>query len=142
VTEHIDEASEKRRMPDNLRKFLIRVQGGKMYLPAAFRIVWFRDLCPGWGIETQLIEGGQEAGFATVQARVYDPEGRVIGSGIKTETRQDFPAGWVEKAETGSIALWRWSVLALSSRKTCWKMESDTRIVRSLEPLPRQHRVR
>jgi hypothetical protein len=96
--------SGKRRMPDNLRKFLLRVQGGKFYLPAAYRIVWFRDECPDWGVETQLIEGGQEAGFATVQARIYNAEGRVIASGIKTETRQDFPAGWVEKAETGSIA--------------------------------------
>lgn len=96
--------SGKRRMPENLRRFLIRVQGGKFYLPAAFRIVWFRDECPDWGVETQLLEGGQEAGFATVQARIYNAEGRLIASGIKTETRQDFPAGWVEKAETGSIA--------------------------------------
>ena len=96
--------SAKRRMPDNLRKYLLRVQGNKLYLPAAYRIVWFRDECPDWGVETQLLEGGQEAGFATVQARIYNAEGRLISSGIKTETRQDFPAGWVEKAETGSIA--------------------------------------
>jgi hypothetical protein len=96
--------SGKRRMPENLRRYLLRVQGGKFYLPAAYRIVWFRDECPDWGVETQLLEGGQEAGFATVQARIYNGEGRLISSGIKTETRQDFPAGWVEKAETGSIA--------------------------------------
>ena len=51
--------SGKRRMPDNLRRFLLRVQGGKFYLPAAYRIVWFRDECPDWGVETQLLEGGQ-----------------------------------------------------------------------------------
>jgi hypothetical protein len=96
--------SGKRRMPDNFRKFLLKVQGGKYYLPAAYRIVWFRDECPDWGVETMLIEGGQEAGFATVQAKIFNSEGRVISSGIKTETRQDFPAGWVEKAETGAIA--------------------------------------
>jgi hypothetical protein len=96
--------SGKRRMPDNLRRFLLKVQGGKYYLPAAYRIVWFRDECPDWGVETKLLEGGQEAGFATVQAKIYNGEGRLISSGIKTETRQDFPAGWVEKAETGSIA--------------------------------------
>lgn len=99
-----DIESSKRRMPENLRRYLLRVQGGKFYLPAAYRIVWFRDECPDWGVETQLLEGGQEAGFATVQARIYNSEGRLISSGIKTETRQDFPAGWVEKAETGSIA--------------------------------------
>lgn len=94
----------KRRMPDNLRKFLLRLQGGKTYLPAAYRIVWFRDECPDWGIETILLEGGQEAGFATVQAKVYNADGRLIASGMKTETKQDFPAGWAEKAETGAIS--------------------------------------
>lgn len=106
VNETTGEVSEgtKRRMPDYLRRFLLRVQGGRLYLPAAQRLVWFRDECPDWGITTELIEGGQEAGFATVRATVCNPEGRVIASGLKTETRQDFPAGWVEKAETGSIA--------------------------------------
>lgn len=102
--ETVREATTKRRMPENLRRFLIRMQGGKMYLPAAFRIVWFRDECSDWGIETKLIEGGQEAGFATVQARIVNPEGRVIATGIKTETKQDFPAGWVEKSESGAIS--------------------------------------
>ncbi len=94
----------KRRMPENLRRFLLRMQGGKLYLPAQYRIVWFRDECPDWGIETILLEGGQEAGFATVQARIYNPEGRLLASDLKTETKQDFPAGWVEKAATGSVA--------------------------------------
>jgi hypothetical protein len=97
--------SAKRRMPDNLRRYLIRMQGGKMYLPAAYRIVWFRDeLGDDWGVRTELVEGGHEAGFATVHAEVLNPEGRVIASGHKTEAKADFPAGWVEKAESGAIA--------------------------------------
>src|SRR5438045_3938469 len=32
----------KRRMPENLTRYLLKVQGGKLYLPAAYRIVWFR----------------------------------------------------------------------------------------------------
>src|SRR5438128_11401967 len=91
--------SGKRRMPENLKRYLLRVQGGKFYLPAAYRIVWFRDECPDWGVSTQLIEGGHEAGFATVQATVMNPDGRIIASGLKTESRQDFPEGWVAKAE-------------------------------------------
>ncbi len=113
--------SSRRRMPESLKRHLIRMQGGKYYLPAAFRIVWFRDECPDWGVETALIEGGQEAGFATVQARVYNSEGRLIASGLKTETRQDFPAGWVEKAETGSIA----RALALAGFGTQFAPELD-----------------
>src|ERR1043165_8393796 len=69
--------SSKRRMPESFRKHLLKVQGGKLYLPAAFRIVWFRDECPDWGVTTDLIEGGQEAGFATVKATVLNPDGRI-----------------------------------------------------------------
>jgi hypothetical protein len=94
----------KRRMPEKLRRFLLRMPGGKLYLPAAYRIVWFRDECPDWGIETILLEGGVADGYATVQAKVYNAEGRLIASGIKTETKQDFPAGWVEKSESGAIS--------------------------------------
>lgn len=99
-----DQSSTKRRMPEYLFRHLLRLQGGKFYLPAAQRLVWFRDECPEWGIETELIEGGQAAGFATVSAKVTDPNGRTIATALKTETKQDFPAGWVEKAETGAIA--------------------------------------
>jgi hypothetical protein len=108
VEEMLDHGSQsldgKRRMPENLRRYLLKVQGGKLYLPAAYRIVWFRDECPDWGVATEITEGGQEAGFATAKATIYNPEGRVIATGHKTETRQDFPAGWVEKAETGAVA--------------------------------------
>lgn len=100
--------SSKRRMPDHLHRFLLRVQGGpkpKYYLPAAYRLVWFRDeLGDEWGIKTKLVEGGHEVGFATVHAEIINPEGRVIASDLKTETKQDFPQGWVEKAATGAVA--------------------------------------
>lgn len=94
-----------RRMPDTIRRFLIRLQGGRYYLPAAYRLVWFRDeLGDTWGIHTQLVEGGHEAGFATVKAEIVSPDGRVVASDYKTETKSDFPAGWVEKASTGAVA--------------------------------------
>ena len=118
------EETGKRRMPEKLQKFLLRVQGGKFYLPAAYRIVWFRDECPDWGVATDIIEGGQEAGFATVKATVYNPEGRVIATGHKTETRQDFPAGWVEKAETGAVA----RALALAGFGTQFSPELDEEV--------------
>ena len=126
---HLD--SSKRRMPESLRKHLLKVQGGKLYLPAAFRIVWFRDECPDWGVTTDLIEGGQEAGFATVKASVYNPEGRVVATGHKTETRQDFPAGWVEKAETGAVA----RALALVGFGTQFSPELDDDVFAD-SPLP------
>lgn len=96
-------ASGRRVMPEHLRRHLIRVTGGQ-YLPAAYRLVWFREECPDWSIITEMIEGGQEAGYATVRATVMNRDGRIIATGTKTETRQDFPAGWVEKAETGAVS--------------------------------------
>jgi len=84
-------------------KRCIKMQGGKSYLPVAPRVQWFRTVHPDWGISTSLIEGGHEAGFATVQAIIYNPEGRLLASGMKTESKHDFPAGWVEKAESGAV---------------------------------------
>src|SRR5687768_11763222 len=52
----VSEETGKRRMPETLQKFLLRVQGGKFYLPAAYRIVWFRDEYPDWGVQTDLVE--------------------------------------------------------------------------------------
>lgn len=104
VETSVPQESGRRRMPESLVRHFVKVQGGKCYLPAAYRIVWFRDECADWAIETEIVEGGQEAGFATVKATIRNESGRVIATGHKTETRQDFPAGWVEKAESGSIA--------------------------------------
>jgi hypothetical protein len=127
------EGSSKRRMPENLKKFLLRVQGGKLYLPAAYRMVWFRDECPDWGVSTDVIEGGQEAGFATVKATVFNAEGRVIATGHKTETRSDFPAGHVEKAETGAIA----RALAVAGFGTQFSPELDEEVFAdSPQPMP------
>ncbi len=92
-----------RRMPDHVRRRLITLRDGQMYLPSAYRVVWFREDHPDWAIITELIEGGQQAGWATVRASVITDNGRVIATGMKTESKGDFPGGWVEKAETGAV---------------------------------------
>lgn len=122
----------RRRMPPRLRKYLVQVQGGKLYLPAAYRIVWFRDECPDWGVTTQIVEGGQKEGFATILATIRNAEGRVIATGHKTETQQDFPAGWVEKAETGAIA----RALALAGFGTQFSPELDEEGRLADSPIP------
>lgn len=92
-----------RTMPENVRKHVITLRDGKHYLPSAFRVLWFRMDHPDWSIVTELIEGGFQAGWATVRASVISDDGRVIATGMKTESKGDFPAGWVEKAETGAV---------------------------------------
>lgn len=92
-----------RRMPEDVRKHLIRLRDGRYYLPVAARVLWFRDEHPDWSLRTEIVEGGYEAGWVTVKATVLSSDDRIIATGFKTESRQDFPGGWVEKAETGAI---------------------------------------
>ena len=115
------EAADKRRIPDGVRRNLVRLPSGRLYLPAAQRLVWFRDEKPEWEIHTELIEGGQEAGYANVKATIRTPEGRVIATSMKTETKADFPAGWVEKAETGAIG----RALAVAGYGTQFAMDME-----------------
>ena len=35
------------------KRHLIKVQGGRMYLPVSARLIWFRNEHPDWGIETE-----------------------------------------------------------------------------------------
>ena len=76
---------------------------GKDYLEVKWRLVWFRADHPadsGWSIVTSAEEVTETA--ARYRAQIIDPEGRVVASATKTETKKGFP-DFVEKAETGSI---------------------------------------
>lgn len=123
-SEAIMESAGRREVPEWLREHLMQIQGG-IYLPAAARIAWFRSERPDWGITVDIVEGGHEAGYVTVRASILNAEGRVIACDYKTETRQDFPAGWVEKASTGAIS----RALALAGFGTleCLEFKEDGR---------------
>ena len=84
------------------REDYIRVQGGKQYLPVPSRVQWFRGEHPTWGIITSIVELDWTAGYAVMRAEVIDDDGRVVASGMKTETRKGF-GDFVEKAETGAV---------------------------------------
>lgn len=92
---------EQRRMPDAIRQHMIRTRGAD-YLPVAFRLVWFRDECPDWTIQTELVDGGYQHGYALMRAVVSDASGRVISTAHKVEDSTGF-ADFLEKAETGAI---------------------------------------
>jgi hypothetical protein len=100
-------------------------QGSADYLPVAWRLVWFRSLCPEGLIETEIVhldldkETEEEAfvwnaetrrnekviktdrGLAIVRATVRDGKGGVA-TGTKMEKAASF-GDWLEKAETGAI---------------------------------------
>lgn len=89
-------------MPFNVRNHLIRVQGGREYLPVAYRLVWFREEHPDWSILTQPLSLDLERGVAVFQAEVRDAENRVLARGTKAETAKGF-GDYIEKAETGAV---------------------------------------
>lgn len=89
-------------MAFNFKRYLIKVQGGRYYLPVAARLVWFREEHPNWRVETEPIEIDAERGIAIFRARVMDENGHVLATGTKMETREGF-ADFIEKAETGAI---------------------------------------
>lgn len=89
-------------MPFNVKRHLIRVQGGREYLPVAYRLVWFREEHPDWGIDTHPVQVDIDKGVAVFQAAVHNAEGRLMSSGTKMETARNF-GDFVEKAETGAI---------------------------------------
>lgn len=84
------------------REDYIRVQGNKQYLPVPNRVQWFRGDHPDWTIQTSVVELDWNAGYAIMRAEILDDTGRLIASGIKTETRKGF-SDFVEKAETGAV---------------------------------------
>ncbi|HEY3411906.1 MAG TPA: hypothetical protein VGM51_02500 [Armatimonadota bacterium] len=89
-------------MAFDVRKHLIRVQGGREYLPVAFRLVWFREEHPDFGIDTQVVELDLQRGIAVFSAAVTNEQGRLLAAGVKMESAANF-ADFVEKASTGAI---------------------------------------
>ena len=100
-------------------------QGPKDYLPAQWRVVWFRSVYPEGSVETEMLHLDldrdteeetsvwnaeqrrnekiikQAKGFVVFKAVVKDGKGG-IGTGTKSEKAASFP-DFIEKAETGAI---------------------------------------
>ena len=91
-----------KKMEFDARSHLIRLRGSE-YLEVKWRIAWFRNDYPadsGWGIVTCAEEIDDSK--ARYRATIIDPQGRVISTATKTETKDSFP-DYAEKAETGAI---------------------------------------
>lgn len=75
---------------------------GKPYLEVKWRLVWFRNENPDWGIQTTPVKIDLDAKYAIFKATITDQHGRIIAEGTKMEDIKGF-SDYVEKAETGSI---------------------------------------
>ena len=73
---------------------------GKDYLEVKYRLVWFREDHPDWGIETSFINVGPD--FALAKAIIKDEKERIISTSHKYEDIKGFP-DFNEKAESGAI---------------------------------------
>ena len=107
-------------MAFDFKRHLIKVQGGRTYLPVSARIVWFREEHPDWTIETEAVEINHEKQYAIFRARISDADGRLMATGTKKEDVKGF-GDYIEKAETGSVG----RALALCGFGTQFSPELD-----------------
>ncbi len=89
-------------MAFDFKRHLIKVQGGRQYLPVSARLIWFRSEHPDWGIETEAVEINHEKQYAVFRARIYNEDGKLMAMGTKKEDVKGF-GDYIEKAETGAV---------------------------------------
>lgn len=94
--------SEDRSMAFDPKRYVIKVQGGREYLPVSARLIWFRSEHPDWGILTEMIEINHEKQYAIFRATIFNEEGRLIATATKKEDVRGF-GDYIEKSETGSV---------------------------------------
>ena len=73
---------------------------GKDYLQVAWRLVWFREDHPDWGIDANEIEITED--HAIFKAVICDADGQQKSAGHGSESKRDF-GDFLEKAETKAI---------------------------------------
>ncbi len=84
------------------KRYVIKVQGNREYLPVSARLIWFRSEHPDWGIVTEAVEINHEKQFAVFRASIFNEEGRLIATATKKEDVKGF-GDYIEKSETGSV---------------------------------------
>jgi len=101
---------------------------GKPYLQVMWRLVWFREDHPDWGIETEVVVKA-ETKSAIAKATIKDKDGRIIAVAHKTEDAQGF-GDYAEKAETGATG----RALAMCGYGTQFSPELDEFETKTGEP--------
>ena len=86
-------------MAFNPKEHMMKLKG-KDYLEVKWRLVWFRDDHPDFGIHTDLIELDEK--HAIFRAMITDATGRQVSSGTGSESIKDF-GDFIEKAETKAV---------------------------------------
>lgn len=110
-------------MPFNPKDHMMKLKG-KDYLEVKWRLVWFREEHPDFGIHTEPIELDDK--HAIFRAFITDATGRQVSSGTGSESIKDF-GDFIEKAETKAVG----RALAMLGYGTQFDpdLEEGTRIV-------------
>lgn len=107
---------------------------GKDYLQVAWRLVWFREDHPDFGIETEAVNiTDDNALFKTV---ITDPTGHQVSSGHGSESKKDF-GDFIEKAETKAVGR-ALAMLGYGTQFAADELDEGERIVDS--PIDRAQR--
>ena len=75
---------------------------GKAYLQVMWRLVWFREEHPEYGIHTDLVEHDKAEHSAVFKAVITDENGSILSTGFGSESIKDF-RDYLEKAETKAV---------------------------------------
>lgn len=73
---------------------------GKDYLQVMWRLVWFREDHPDYGLATECLNATED--YAMFKAIITDANGIVLSTGHGSESKRDF-GDFLEKAETKAI---------------------------------------
>ena len=113
---------------------------GKDYLQVAWRLVWFREDHPDFGINTEALSLTED--HAIFKTTITDANGLQLSSGHGSESKRDF-VDFIEKAETKSIGR-ALAMLGYGTQFAADELDEGERIVDSpvnrskvqSEPLP------
>ena len=86
-------------MPFNPNDHMMKLKG-KDYLQVAWRLVWFREDHPDFGINAEALTITED--HAIFKATITNPDGIQVSSGHGSESKKDF-GDFIEKAETKAI---------------------------------------
>ena len=105
---------------------------GKDYLQVAWRLVWFREDHPDWGLNADCIEHDED--HAIFKAVICDENGVQKSSGHGSESKRDF-GDFLEKAETKAVGR-ALAMLGYGTQFAADELDEGERIVNS--PVDRQ----
>ena len=120
----------------NANEHMMKLKG-KDYLQVMWRLVWFREDHPDWGINTTAMELAED--HAIFKAIITDANGVQVSAGHGSESKRDF-GDFIEKAETKAVGR-ALAMLGYGTQFAADELDEGERIVDSPVKRTRQKAV-